>query len=203
VKTLKTMFHPHRYFGALFALVILAFSAPTARADIKWTLDDVVMDGGSLSFFTVDITGTFLQTKGGFTSSNITVVETYEIDDTPQTISYPFSGPVNGPGYTQTSQYPVPPCILGPPCPVAGSATLHIFIGPLVALPGTYSALGSFFYDSGHTASFCAEGHVCEITATSMPAPEPSFWVMASVAFAGLLVVVIFRRRNPAGPNSP
>jgi hypothetical protein len=40
--------------------------------------------------------------------------------------SYTFSGPLNGPGYTQISQIPAPACIFGPPCPGPGSAGLHV-----------------------------------------------------------------------------
>src|SRR5581483_9534623 len=40
--------------------------------------------------------------------------------------SYTFTGPLNGPGYTETSKIP-PVCLLGPPCPPPGQAGLHVF----------------------------------------------------------------------------
>lgn len=101
MKTLKTTFRPNRWFGAFFALLILAFSPPMARADVTWTLQNVLLAG---FFGSVEVTGTFVQTSTGYSQSNITAVE---FPGTSTQYTYTFTGRLNGPNYNNIpSQHP-------------------------------------------------------------------------------------------------
>jgi len=63
----------------------------------------------------VDVSGSF---SADFANSSITVSGAYD---------YTFTGPLNGPGYTQTSQIPPTPCIiLGCTTSSPGTAGLHV-----------------------------------------------------------------------------
>jgi hypothetical protein len=189
VKTLKTMFRPHRCLRALFALLILASSAPMARADVKWTLQDVVLSG---FFGSVEVTGSFIQTGTGYSQSNITAVE---FPGTSTQYTYTFTGRLNGPNYNNVpSQQPPTPCIIFgcspgetfPPQPV----TLNIDTILVENPPGPWSIVGSSFEDNEELFT----GISGEVVGTTVPAPEPSFWVLASMAFAWLLALRVLRQ---------
>jgi hypothetical protein len=79
--------------------------------------------------------------------------------------SYTFTGPLNGPGYTQTSQMPPPPCILGPPCPTVGTATLVVD-----TFNGNNTA-GLSFTDSAEL--FTGSGTLSCVTISAPPPPPP------------------------------
>ncbi|MBZ5610832.1 MAG: hypothetical protein LAP38_21420 [Acidobacteriia bacterium] len=78
--------------------------------------------------------------------------------------SYTFTGPLNGLGYTQTSKMPAPPCILGPPCPGPGTASLHVSIAN-----ATMVSLG--FEDSAEL--FTGFGSLSCVTQSGPPPPPP------------------------------
>lgn len=87
----------------------------------------------------VAVSGQFTSGVGPADVSSITVTGA---PNSVYQINYTFTGPLNGPGYTQTSKMP-PLCILGPPCPPPGQAGLHV--GP----PNGNSIASLAFEDTG------------------------------------------------------
>ncbi len=105
--------------------------------------------------------------SGTFTSGASPETSSIAVDGDPNsvyTFNYTFTGALNGSTYTQTSKMPAPPCILGPPCPGPGTATLHVSI----ANP-TMVSLG--FNDSGEL--FTGSGALSCVTQIGPPPPPP------------------------------
>ena len=178
-------------------LALFIFSASSARADFtQWT---VTTGSQPLlgTFGAITVTGTF--DTGGPGTSSITAVETQPIGGG-GTVSYTytFSGPLDGPDYSdQDSQLPPPPpCILGclPPGPPL-TVTLHISTVGLGGAPGPYE-LSTSFEDGIEPYSGFVEATGTAMTTTT---PEPSEWVPASalmaIGFAGLFVKRMRQRR--------
>ena len=197
MEKLKKTFRPHKCLGALIALLILHFSAPLARADIKWTIVDLQLDG---FFGVITVTGTFDQTSKGYSSSNITAVE---VLGGGTTYTYTFAGRLNGKNYNNVpSQQPPTLCIIAgcspgesfPPQPV----TLNIDTVNVLGPPGPYYIGGSSFEDNEELFAVCPSTHLCEVIGTTAPTPEPSFWPVAWFAFAGVGLWVIRMRQRRA-----
>ena len=105
--------------------------------------------------------------SGTFTSGANPETSSIAVDGDPNSVynfNYTFTGPLNGSSYTETSKMPAPPCILGPPCPGPGTATLHVTI----ANP-TMVSLG--FNDSGEL--FTGSGSLSCVTKNGPPPPPP------------------------------
>jgi hypothetical protein len=147
------------------ALCTALAASETAQAKVQfWTMTGVAMTG---IFGTISGGGTFTTGKGAADTSNMTINE--NIPGTPYT--YNFTGPVNGSGWTQTSQI-IPSCILGPPCPPVGTATFHLDSS---ILPGPVAVS---FEDTGMVYSGRA--------VLSVATPEPASWTLLILGLAGL-----------------
>jgi hypothetical protein len=153
--------------GTLLHGIAFAQTAP-------YGTDCILTNGTATGFF------------GGYNISG-----SYTIDATPNTSSivvsgaaynYTFTGPLNGPGYTETSQIPGPPCDIEGCAPNTflppGEATLSVFPNDT----NTSAALG--FEDTGEI--FTGYGTLsCTAAGPPPPPPPPSCAIGAGVTLTG------------------
>ena len=143
-----------RVFAPLAAAAGLVVAAQPVHASTIWTLTDDTLSG---PFFGATASGTFT-TGATVDTSDITVIEG-------DTYTYTFTGPVNGPGWTQPTQIPATPCtLLGgcpPPTPLSAGFFLGSFSGP--------GPVGTNFEDAGELSSGTGM-----LTAVESPPPPPN-----------------------------
>jgi hypothetical protein len=102
---------------------------------------------------------------------------------------YTFGGPLNGPGYVETSQM-IPPCLFGPPCTPPGFAGLHVAAqNPTLALLD--------FVDSGE--DFIGTGNLACSTFTYTP-PPPGTPTPGPIRVTNIMFN--YAAPNPAGPQT-
>lgn len=170
----------------LLPIVLVPGFAVAQTSYTKCTLSNGLATG---FFGGVDISGTY--TLGLTTNtSNISV------DGDPNSVyryDYTFTGPLNGPTYTQTSKMPPPACILGPPCAGVGTATLHI-----VEVNATTASLS--FEDSGEL--FDGHGTLSCATQTGPPPPPAPTCGPFHVSIAGNGVTSITASYTPSSGNT-
>jgi hypothetical protein len=137
----------------------MALMSPASAAVTIWTLSDDTNTGADNS---ATASGTFT-TGAHFDTSDITVVEN---PGSSESYTYTFTGPYDGPGWTQLSQMPPPACIIEP-CdfpPTYAGFSLGYFSGP--------GPVGTGFEDTGQIAT--GVGTLTAVTAL----PEPATWAV-------------------------
>ncbi len=126
-----------------------------------------ISNATAIGFFgIVDVSGTF--TTGAIQNTSIVTVSGVNGVN-----NYTFTGPLNGPGYTQTSKLP-PLCILGPPCPPPGEALLHVGTPNNTMVSLVFEDTGELFTGSG------------DLSCTALPPPTPLSPTQINTTASGL-----------------